>query len=47
MCRMTTKFTIKLDSDLRDAFIAEAEASHRPASQVVREPMREFIERQT
>nr|WP_307659020.1 antitoxin of toxin-antitoxin stability system [Variovorax paradoxus] len=39
-------FTMKLESSLRDAFMAEAEASHRPASQVVRELMREFIERQ-
>jgi predicted transcriptional regulator len=35
-------FTMKLEPELRDAFMAEAEASHRPASQVVRE----FIERQ-
>ena len=39
-------FTMKLESDLRAEFIAEAEAIHRPASQVVRELMREFIERQ-
>lgn len=39
-------FTMKLEPELRDAFMAEAEASHRPASQVVRELMREFIERQ-
>jgi predicted transcriptional regulator len=39
-------FTMKLEAELRDAFMAEAEASHRPASQVVRELMREFIERQ-
>ncbi len=39
-------FTLKLEPELRDAFMAEAEASHRPASQVVRELMREFIERQ-
>jgi predicted transcriptional regulator len=39
-------FTMKLEPELRDAFIAEAEAAHRPASQVVRELMREFIERQ-
>ncbi|HET9644085.1 MAG TPA: type II toxin-antitoxin system RelE/ParE family toxin [Burkholderiaceae bacterium] len=30
-------FTMKLEPELRDAFMAEAEASHRPASQVVRE----------
>ena len=39
-------FTMKLEPDLRDQFMAEAEASHRPASQVLRELMREFIERQ-
>jgi hypothetical protein len=33
-------FTMKLEPELRDAFMAEAEASHRPASQVVRELMR-------
>ena len=39
-------FTLKLEPDLREAFMAEAEASHRPASQVVRELMREFIDQQ-
>ena len=39
-------FTMKLEPELRAAFMAEAEASHRPASQVVRELMREFVERQ-
>jgi predicted transcriptional regulator len=39
-------FTMKLEPELRDAFMAEAEASHRPASQVMRELMREFVERQ-
>ncbi|MDI1260574.1 antitoxin of toxin-antitoxin stability system [Aquabacterium sp.] len=39
-------FTMKLEPELRDQFMAEAEASHRPASQVVRELMREFVERQ-
>ena len=41
-----TVFTLKLEADLRDAFIAAADAAHRPASQVVRELMREFIHRQ-
>ena len=36
-------FTLKLEADLRDAFMAEAEASHRPASQIVRDFMRDFI----
>lgn len=39
-------FTMKLEADLRDAFMAAAEANHRPASQVVRELMREFVHRQ-
>ena len=39
-------FTLKLESDLRTEFMAEAEACHRPASQVLRELMREFIQRQ-
>ena len=39
-------FTIKLEADLRDAFMTEAAATHRPASQIVREFMREFVQRQ-
>ena len=39
-------FTLKLEAELRDAFMAEAEASHRPASQIVRDFMREFIKTQ-
>ena len=39
-------FTMKLEPELRAAFMAEAEAAHRPASQVLRELMREFIQRQ-
>ena len=39
-------FTMKLEPELRDQFMAEAQASHRPASQVLRELMREFVERQ-
>lgn len=39
-------FTMKLEPDLRDEFMAAAEASHRPASQIVRELMREFVQRQ-
>jgi predicted transcriptional regulator len=41
-----TVFTMKLDPELRDEFIAEAKAAHRPASQVLRELMREFVQRQ-
>ncbi|AJP73019.1 hypothetical protein [Sphingomonas hengshuiensis] len=39
-------FTMKLEPDLRAEFLAAAEAAHRPASQVVRELMREFVQRQ-
>ena len=39
-------FTMKLESELRDQFLAEAGAVHRPASQVVRELMRDFVRRQ-
>ena len=39
-------FTMKLEPELRADFMAEAEAAHRPASQVVRELMREFVRRQ-
>ena len=38
-----TVFTLKLEAELRDAFIAATEAEHRPASQVVRELMREYV----
>jgi hypothetical protein len=39
-------FTLKLETELRDAFMAEAETSHRPASQLVREFMREYVRKQ-
>lgn len=39
-------FTMKLESELRDELMAEAEAAHRPASQMLRELMREFVQRQ-
>jgi predicted transcriptional regulator len=39
-------FTMKLEPELRAEFMAEAEATHRPASQVLRELMREFVRRQ-
>jgi predicted transcriptional regulator len=40
-------FTLKLESELREQFMAEAEAADRPASQLVREFMREYVKRQT
>ncbi len=39
-------FTMKLELELRDEFMAEAEAVHRPASQILRDLMREFVQRQ-
>lgn len=39
-------FTMKLEPELRAEFMAETEAAHRPASQVLRELMREFVQRQ-
>ena len=39
-------FTMKLESELREQFMAEAEAAHRPASQIVREMMRRFVQTQ-
>lgn len=40
-------FTLKLEPQLRDAFIAEAAAAHRPASQIVRDLMRDFVQSQS
>lgn len=39
-------FTMKLEPELRDQFMAEAEASQRPASQIMREMMRQFVQAQ-
>lgn len=39
-------FTMKLESALRDEFMAEAQAMDRSASQLARELMREFVQRQ-
>lgn len=39
-------FTMKLETELRDEFMAEAQALDRPASQLARELMREFVQRQ-
>ena len=36
-------FTMKLEPELRDAFMAAAAAADRPASQVVREMMRNYV----
>jgi len=37
-------FTMKLNAELRDAFMAAAAQADRPASQIVREFMREFVQ---
>jgi len=39
-------FTMKLEPQLRADFVAEAQAAHRPASQVVRDLMREYVQQQ-
>ena len=39
-------FTNKPESEPRHEFMAEADTTHRPASQVVREMMRKFVQRQ-
>ena len=39
-------FTMKLEAELRDQFMSEAEAVDRPASQLVREFMRDYVQRQ-
>jgi len=41
---MSVVFTLKLEPELRDTFMAEAAADDRPASQVMRELMRSYIE---
>ena len=39
-------FTLKLEADLRDAFLNEAKALHKPASQIVRDFMRDYVKKQ-
>lgn len=39
-------FNLKLEPELREDFIAAAQAAHRPASQVMRDLMRDFIRQQ-
>lgn len=39
-------FTLKLESELHAAFMAEAEAALRPADDILRDLMREFVQRQ-
>ncbi len=37
-------FTMKLEPELRDAFMAAAKDADRPASQIVREFMRDYVQ---
>ena len=37
-------FTMKLEPELRDQFMAEAVSQDRPASQIMRELMRDYLE---
>lgn len=39
-------FTLKLEPELREQFMAEAAAADRPASQIIREFMRDFVRQQ-
>lgn len=39
-------FTMKLEPELRAEFMSAAEAAHQPASQVLRQLMRDFIRQQ-
>lgn len=39
-------FTMKLDAELRDEFMAATAGEDRPASQVMRELMRTYVEQQ-
>lgn len=38
-------FRIRVDQDLREAFLAACHAADKPASQVLREFMREYVQR--
>jgi hypothetical protein len=38
-------FTMKLEPALRDSFMAEAAAMHRPAAQIVRDLMRGYLDK--
>jgi predicted transcriptional regulator len=38
-------FTVELDAKLREQFVAEAEALDRPAAEVMKDLMRDFVQR--
>ncbi|MDW7748260.1 antitoxin of toxin-antitoxin stability system [Halomonas sp.] len=40
------EFTMRLEPELLEEFLAEADVAHSPASRVVRELMREYVQRQ-
>ncbi len=40
-------FTMKLEPELRDAFMADAAEVDRPASQIMRELMKDYLTRRT
>jgi hypothetical protein len=39
------QMSIKMERDLREAFLAAAASEHRPAAQIIRELMRDFLSR--
>lgn len=39
-------FNLKLEPELRDGFMAAAQAAHLPASQIMRDLMRDYIRQQ-
>jgi antitoxin component of RelBE/YafQ-DinJ toxin-antitoxin module len=44
--RKEVQMSIKMESELRDQFVAVAASLHRPAAQIVRELMRLYIAQQ-
>jgi predicted transcriptional regulator len=40
------QMSIKMESELRDQFMAVANSAHRPAAQIIRDLMRSYIARQ-
>ncbi|NOT15865.1 MAG: addiction module antitoxin [Methylotenera sp.] len=44
--RKEVQMSIKMESELRDQFVAVAASNHRPAAQIVRELMRLYIAQQ-
>jgi predicted transcriptional regulator len=42
-----TNFTCRVDSDLKQAFLRAAKANDRPASVLIRDFMRDYVQRAT